>query len=117
MKKNVSYKCISCISVCVCVCVCVSSLQYFDMIKDKNMVHLKLTFTAIIHGRFGPSVSRAFLGLFYFFYYFRSRAYLYVYMFILAHVCNYLLLKPDFHLIVRRSSVMIVQSFSFCLIS
>ena len=55
MKKNVNYKCISymCeyIYVCVCMCMCVyiSSLHYFDMIKDKNMVYLKLTFTAIIH--------------------------------------------------------------------
>ena len=34
---------------CACVCVCISSLQYFDMIKDKNMVYLKLTFTDLIH--------------------------------------------------------------------
>ena len=51
------------------------------------------------------------------FYHFRSRAYLYVYMFILMRVCNCLLLKPGFHLIVRQLSVMIVQSFSCCLIS
>ena len=62
---------------------------------------------------FGPSVSQAFgpmilLFIYYLFiiyllfiYYFRSQAYLYVYMFILTHVCNYLLLKPGLHLIIR----------------
>ena len=39
----------ACVGACMCLCVSFSSLQYFDMIKDKNMVYLKLTFTAIIH--------------------------------------------------------------------
>ena len=40
---------IQCMYACACAYVCISSLQYFDMIKHKNMAYLKLTFTAILH--------------------------------------------------------------------
>ena len=33
-----------CMCVCMCVCVCVSSLQHFDMIKDKKYGLLKTYF-------------------------------------------------------------------------
>ena len=40
-----------CVRACVCVCVCVSSLQYFDMIKDKKYGLFK---TVIIHDMHFP---------------------------------------------------------------
>ena len=37
------------VHMCVCVCVCISSLHYFDMIKDKKYCLFKISFTAIIY--------------------------------------------------------------------
>ena len=48
VKKNLNYKCISCVRVRVRVRVRISSLHYFEMIKDQKY-GLLLTFIAIIY--------------------------------------------------------------------